>query len=212
MGRKEMNMEKELQSGSTAINSFQDEALFLANHYGDMLRTRDALKKRLEGSWEYTEDMAIDELVTITPNYSGDHVQSSGISNTTARITDKLMDGYVERRQSQMAKEREACRKEYEYVDWKVSVITTAVRERLDKKSRTIFLKNRGEGRSYREMQKRSRKGALPMQTIRNAIMEGVDAIQSHLRILAYCDDSQYLERLSREVENDRHTKEGTTT
>ena len=200
MGRKEMNMEKELQSGSTAINSFQDEALFLANHYGDMLRIRDALKKRLEGSWEYTEDMAIDELVTITPNYSGDHVQSSGISNTTARITDKLMDGYVERRRSQMEKEREACRKEYEYVDWKVSVITTAVRERLDKKSRTIFLKNRGEGRSYTEIQEKT-KGGVSSKTVRQAIVVAVDAIADELQWrFVMCEEREQCYRLRNEM------------
>lgn len=182
---------------------FQAEALFLANHYADMLMTRESLKKRLDGSWIFTRDMAIDELVTITPNYGGDHVQSSNISDTTARITDKLMNGYIERRQGQIEKEREACRKEYEYVDWKIKVIETAIAERLEKIDHILFMKNKADGWSYREMQHGYKTGNLQMQTIRNAILKGVDAIQAHLQFMAYLgSDYPMMERLRREVSN----------
>ena len=180
---------------------FQDEAAFLADHYADMLEKRDSLKSRLDGSWVFTKDMAIDELVTTTPNYSGDHIQSSHISDTTARIADRLMNGYVEMRQEQMAQEREACRKEYEYTDWKIKVAETATAERLEKIDRILFMKNRGECWSYRDMQRSFKKGNLQMQTIRNAIIRGVAAIQAHLQFMAYMDeDFPFIERLRQEA------------
>lgn len=180
---------------------FQEEAAFLANHYADMLEKRDSLKLRLDRSWVFTEDMAIDELVTTTPNYSGDHVQSSHISDTTARIADRLMNGYVEMRQEQMTQEREACRKECEYTDWKIKVVETAIAERLEKIDCILFMKNRGECWSYRDMQRSFKKGNLQMQTIRNAIIKGVKAIQAHLQFMAYLDeDYPFFERLRQEV------------
>lgn len=201
--RREALKMEQMQSVSLSAehHDFQAEALFLANHYADMLMTRESLKERIDGSWVFTRDMAIDELVKITPNYGGDHVQSSSISDTTARITDKLMNGYVERRQGQIEKEREACRKEYEYVDWKIRVIETAIAERLEKIDRILFMKNRGDGWSYREMQHGYKTGNLQMQTIRNAILKGVDAIQAHLQFMAYLgSDYSLMERLMREV------------
>ena len=187
---------------------FQDEATFLANHYADMLKKHDSLKARLDGSWVFTQNMAIDELVTITPNYSGDHVQSSNISDTTARIADRLMNGYVEMRQGQMEQEREACRKEYEYTDWKISVIETAIAERLEKIDRILFMKNRGDCWSYRQMQDGFKTGNLQMQTIRNAIIRGVAAIQAHLQFMAYLDDDYiFIERLRREVRDMKSEK-----
>ena len=180
---------------------FQDEATFLANHYADMLKKRDSLKAKLDSSWIFTQDMAIDELVTITPNYSEDQVQSSNISDTTARIADRLMNGYVEMRQGQMKQEKEACRKEYEYTDWKIRVVETAIAERMEKIDRILFIKNRGDCWSYRQMQEGFKTGNLQMQTIRNAIIRGVAAIQSHLQIIAYLDeDYLFIERLRREV------------
>lgn len=189
------------ESPKKVNTNFQREAVYLAEHYGALLKKRDRLKRRLDGSWVFTKDMAIEELISITANYSGDHVQSSNISDSTARIADRLANGYIEQRQSQMDNEYKACQREYEYTCWKIGIVETAVSEWLGDKERAVFLKHRGEGWTYRRMQEKYTAGKLSKRTIRRALVDGTDAIGRHLQIVSYLGESDsYITRLMKEV------------
>ena len=57
-------------------------------------------------------------------------------------------------------------------------------------------------------MQDGFKTGNLQMQTIRNAIIRGVAAIQAHLQFMAYLDDDYiFIERLRREVRDMKSEK-----
>ena len=180
---------------------YRREAIYLAEHYGALRKTRDSLKKRLDGSWVFTKDMAIEELISTTANYSGDHVQSSNISDSTARIADRLANGYVEQRQSQIDNEHKQCQREYEYTCWKIGIVETAITEWLGDKEQAVFIKHCGEGWTYRRMQEKFKGGGLSHKAIRKAIVSGTDAIRQHLRIVACLGESdRYIARLMKEV------------
>jgi len=181
--------------------NFQQEAEYLAKNYGALLKKRDRLKRRLNRSWVFTKDMAIEELVSITANYSGDHVQSSSISDSTARIADRLANGYVEQRQSQIDNEHKACQLEYDYTCWEIGIVETAVAEWLGDKDRAVFLKHRGEGWTYRRMQEKFTAGKLSKYSITQALIDGTDAICQHLKFVSYLGESDsYISRLMKEV------------
>lgn len=118
---------------------YMAEALLLANSYTKMLEERERLEKLLAGSWVYTKDMAIDELDNITVSYEGERVQTSNISNPTERIALKLTDEFMAKKQAEMDAERNAVVSELEYMNWKIVVVETTVRERMNERQKDIF-------------------------------------------------------------------------
>ena len=130
---------------------YMAEALFLAESYTQMLKFRDALKKRLAGSWVYTIDMAISDLDSITVSYESERVQSSNISKPTERIALKLTDEYLARKQTEMDAEKAAIVRELDYVSWKIEVAETVWKERAKGLEKSLFQLLFYQHKTYRE-------------------------------------------------------------
>ena len=130
---------------------YMAEALFLAESYTQMLKFRDALKKRLAGSWVYTIDMAISDLDSITVSYESERVQSSNISKPTERIALKLTDEYMARKQAEMDAEKAAIVRELDYVSWKIEVAETVWKERAKGLEKSLFQLLFYQHKTYRE-------------------------------------------------------------
>ncbi|MBQ6722820.1 MAG: hypothetical protein IJQ88_11710 [Clostridia bacterium] len=140
----------EKQAGPDAP-MYMAEALFLAESYTQMLKFRDALKKRLAGSWVYTIDMAISDLDSITVSYESERVQSSNISKPTERIALKLTDEYLARKQTEMDAEKAAIVRELDYVSWKIEVAETVWKERAKGLEKSLFQLLFYQHKTYRE-------------------------------------------------------------
>lgn len=130
---------------------YMAEALFLAESYTQMLKFRDALRKRLAGSWVYTIDMAISDLDSITVSYESERVQSSNISKPTERIALKLTDEYIARKQAEMDAEKAAIVRELDYVSWKIEVAETVWKERAKGLEKSLFQLLFYQHKTYRE-------------------------------------------------------------
>ena len=130
---------------------YMAEALFLAESYTQMLKFRDALKKRIAGSWIYTIDMAISDLDSITVSYESERVQSSNISKPTERIALKLTDEYMARKQAEMDAEKAAIVRELDYVSWKIEVAETVWKERAKGLEKSLFQLLFYQHKTYRE-------------------------------------------------------------
>lgn len=139
------------KQASPDVPKYMAEALFLANSYTQMLKFRDALKKRLARSWVYTIDMAISDLDSITVSYESERVQSSNISKPTERIALKLTDEYMARKQAEMDAEKAAIVRELDYVSWKIEVSETVWKERAKGLEKSLFQLLFYQHKTYRE-------------------------------------------------------------
>lgn len=172
------------QTADTVVMDFQGEALFLARHYGTLLREQARLKTMLEGSWEYTTDDAIAELDNLSVSYDRERVQSSNISNPVERIAMKVADPvFMARKQKEKDRQRAWCEEEYRYTLWQIGMIETAMRERMEKRNRGIFKKCFAEGWTYREMRERY-KGSLSPSQITRAKEMAIEALADQLRVV----------------------------
>ncbi len=131
--------EKEKSAVEPETLQYMKEAVLLANSYTQMLQERDLLKRQLAGSWIYTKEMAIADLDSITISYDGERVQSSNISNPTERIAMKLTDKYLAQKQAEMDAAKEECKKDLEYLEWKIEVVETVWHERAKGLQRSVF-------------------------------------------------------------------------
>ena len=193
---------------------YMAEALFLAESYTQMLKFRDALKKRIAGSWIYTIDMAISDLDSITVSYESERVQSSNISKPTERIALKLTDEYMARKQAEMDAEKAAIVRELEYVSWKIEVVESAVLERMDHELQDMFtLQFKGQ-KTYKQTEdilRRKRKRKVYSDKI---LKQRQDIIKMLIRELLLRsgseEDALFMEMLTQEArqEADDHTGE----
>ena len=110
-GRMELKTEKP-DGGQEGIDhakiDFPAAALYLATTYKNRLTEKRNIEGMLDGHTVFTEDMAIEELMSMTASSEGEHVQTSSLSDQTARIAEKLAAGYVEKRRRQLQREAEA--------------------------------------------------------------------------------------------------------
>lgn len=83
---------------------FLTEALLLAGSYSDAVKEKKQLQDLMTGEFEYTEDMAIQDLIG-GGQQEGERVQTSNISNIPERAAILLADGYVEKQKYRMQKE-----------------------------------------------------------------------------------------------------------
>lgn len=185
----------------TDEKDYQAEALFLVTRHGQTMEERDWLEKRLAGSWVYTVDDAIRDLDNLTVSYEGERVQSSNISNPTERIALKITStDYMQRKQRKLDAEKQWAEGHLAYCNWKVSLMETVLRERLDKRTRGIFKKCMVEGWTYRHMQ-RSYKGRLSNSQITDAKQKMILAAADQLKVVAgFEPDNAYLKMLIQET------------
>ena len=188
-------------AGKNAPLDVSELALFLAKTYGQMLKDRDRFKAVIDaGVTVYTKEMAIRDLSSISIDYESDRVQTSNISNIPERIAELLDNGYVEKMNRRLQWEMEETVKEYDYLVWKIEVVETAMRERMDKKEQAIFERMFARGKSYRQVCKAYKKGTLHNKQVSQIKQRCLQAIANHLKnITSFPVYSEYMKELLQE-------------
>ena len=118
---------------------FLTEALLLAGSYSDAVKEKKQLQDLMMGEFEYTEDMAIQDLIW-GGQQEGERVQTSNISNIPERAAILLADGYVEKQKYRMQKEAQRRMDEYRKLCGQVEIVETAMNERMDDRTRAVFV------------------------------------------------------------------------
>lgn len=117
---------------------FLQEALLLAGSYKSNVQDKKYLEDMMAGNFEYTEDMAIDDLMG-GGQQDGERVQTSNISNQPERIAILLMSGYVEKQKARMQKEAQEQMDEYLELCRQILIVDTAIAERMDARTQAVF-------------------------------------------------------------------------
>lgn len=184
---------------------FSELALFLAKSYGQMLKDRERLKAVIDaGVPIYTKEMALRDLASISIDYESERVQTSNISNIPLRVTELLDNGYVEKMNLRLRREMDESARKYGYLCWKIEVVETAMRERMDKKEQAIFERMFARGKSYRQVCKAYKKGTLHNNQL--YILRGrcLQALADHLKNLSsFPVYSQYMKQLQKDFQEE---------
>lgn len=188
---------------------FPELALFLAQSYGQMLKDRAYLKSVIDaGVKPYTKEMAIEDLTAVSIDYESDRVQTSNISNVPQRVIELLDAGYVEKMNRRLRRDMEETVKDYAYLCWKIEVVETAMRERMDKKERAIFERIFVRGKSYREICKAYKKGNLQLRQVNATRSKSIQMISVHLKNAAcFPLYSNYMKILKKEYLWEKQTR-----
>ena len=151
--------EQDHEEQNTAAPDFLALALFLAKSYGQMLKERERLKAVIDaGVPIYTKEMALRDLASVSIDYESERVQTSNISNVPLRIVELLDNGYVEKVNRKLRREMDESVKEYGYLCWKIALVETALRERMDKKEQGIFTRIFVRGYTFSQLKKAYKK------------------------------------------------------
>lgn len=183
------------------IPDFPELALFLAKSYGQMLNDRDYLKSVIDaGVRPYTKEMAIQDLTAVSIDYESDRVQTSNISNVPERVAELLDSGYVKKMNRRLHREMAETVMDYAYICWKIEVVETAMRERMDKKERAIFERLFVRGKTYREICKAYKKGTMHNKQVVQLKRNCIQAIADHLKnVGCFSLYIKYMEELKKE-------------
>lgn len=193
--------EQDKKEQDTTVPDCSELALFLAKSYGQMLKDRERLQSVLDaGVPIYTKEMAIRDLSSVSIDYETDRVQTSNISNVPLRIAELLDHGYVEKMNRRLRREMDDSVKEYGYLCWKIALVETAMRERMDKKEQAIFERMFARGKSYRQVCKAYKKGTLHNKQVSQIKQRCLQAIANHLKnITSFPVYSEYMKELLQE-------------
>ena len=113
---------------------------YLAENFSSLLRIQKRLKTLKEfGPVQYTEDMAVADLASISSVSGSDKVQSSSISDIPQRVSVMLESGYVQKMQRRMNQEYQELCEELEYINWQLDIIDAAMEERMTEEQRVVF-------------------------------------------------------------------------
>ncbi|CAK7037271.1 MAG: hypothetical protein BACD_00164 [Bacteroides rodentium] len=180
----------ETKAANDAVNQTGEEAqlqrdypaaaLFLANNYAAMLQQKKYIDSVLSGERVFTHEMALEELVRTTSATeidTGVRVQTGSISNTTERIGLLLAGGYVEKRNAEIIREATSDIEGRIYLEWKLDVIETAMRERLDKTERNICKRLYAKHMTYEQIRSACHEKKLYDHRINKARKEGYRAL-----------------------------------
>ena len=165
---------------------YQAAALFLAKRYGGLLKEKEYIDKVLSGEFVFTEDDALEELISTTAGTESDtgvRVQTSNISNTTERIGILLVNGYVEKRNRELRQEILADNEGREYLNWKIDIIGTALSERMDKFERGLFKRRYVEQWTYRRIRERYQVKKLYNRDISKACRAVISSIADEIQL-----------------------------
>ena len=197
--------EQDKKEQDTAVPDCSELALFLAKSYGQMLKDRERLQSMLDaGVPIYTKEMAIRDLSSVSIDYETDRVQTSSISNIPLRITELLDNGYVEKMNRKLHREMDESVKEYGYLCWKIEVVETAMRERMDQRERAIFERMFARGKSYRQVCKAYKRGTLHNNQLYILRRRCMQALADHLKNLSsFPVYSQYMKQLQKEFQGE---------
>lgn len=180
-------------------------AILLAESYGNMLKEQEYIDKVISGELVYTEEDALEELISTTASTESDtgiRVQTSNISNTTERIGLILAGGFVEKRNREILQEVLNDTEGRQYLAWKLDVINTAKAERMSRFERGIFDRLYLRRRSYKQIREAYKGKKLYDRDISDARKSILTAIadEVELRDDGGEEESGYIEWLRQEV------------
>ena len=161
---------------------FLTEALLLAGSYSDAIKEKKQLQDLMTGEFEYTEDMAIQDLIG-GGQQEGERVQTSNISNIPERAALLLADGYVEKQKYRMQKEAQRRVDEYRKLCEQVEIVETAMNERMDDRTRAVFRCLFIEHRAWSAVRDEHGNGLRPQQ-IADAREKAIEAIAEELSLI----------------------------
>lgn len=145
------------ESRAYTADDYYRAALLLTRTYPAIKAERENIRKWQEGERKYTEDDALEELISITAKSDdslGVRVQTSGTSDQTARIGTMLASGYVDKRQREITQElfTSEMLDHIAFLDWKISIVETAMAERMTKLQKAIYQLLFFKGYSYSQL------------------------------------------------------------
>ena len=192
------------ETGSGTEIDFPAAALYLAKTYKNLVAEAGNIRDMLEGCTTFTEDMAITELMAMTASSDQERVQTSSLQDQTARIAEKLADGYVEKRRRQLQREAEVLAAGLAYVDWKIGIVETAMENRMTKNEATffrlVFLRNK----TYREIRAAYKRGKIYDHDIKKRKDKVLQAVADQIQFLSCMESQQpFVRRLSEEALED---------
>lgn len=202
MGKK--NIADEGRKACGQLKDYPAAALYLASSYGNMLKEKAYIEKVLSGEYRYTEDDALMELISTTAAAGSDtgvRVQASNISNTTERIGLLLADGFVERRNREIFREVMEDKEGQAYLYWKLDVVETAMRERMDSMERAVFKRLFVKHMTYKQIREACKKEKLFDRSINDRRRSALLMIKREIRLRegAFEDGKMYTDRLMQE-------------
>lgn len=142
-----------------SAEDYAASALLLARTYKTMKSERENIRRWQSGERKFTEDDALAELISISPKADdrlGVAVQTSGTSDSTAKIGTLLASGYVQKRQAEVTRELFSPEmvEHIAYLDWKIDVVETAMHERMTKLQAAMFEQIFIKNKTYAQIRK----------------------------------------------------------
>lgn len=207
-GRIELNTERP-DGGTEGIDhariDFPAAALYLATTYKNLLTEKRNIEGMLDGHTVFTEDMAIEELMSMTASSEGEHVQTSSLSDQTARIAEKLAAGYVEKRRRQLQREAEAMASELDYIDWKIRTVEAAMENRMTRNDAAFFRLMFVKGKSYRQIREAHKGQKIYDHDVKKRKDQVLRLIADQIQF-QFCmeDQKTFVRRLSEEAEREK--------
>ena len=203
-GRIELNTERPdggPEGTDHAKIDFPATALFLATTYKNLLTEKRNIEGMLDGHTVFTEDMAIEELMSMTASSEGEHVQTSSLSDQTARIAEKLAAGYVEKRRRQLQREAESMAMDLSYIDWKIGIVETAMENRMTKNEAAFFRLMFVKGRTYQEIRNAYKRGNIYNHDVKKRKDRVLQAVADQIQLLFCMEDHKpFVRRLAKEA------------
>lgn len=186
-------------------------ALLLSRTYPAMKSERENIRKWQTGEKKYTEDDALEDLVSVTPkgdNDLGVAVQTSGTSDKTASVAMKLASGYVKKRQAQIMRELFSTEmlEHISYLDWKIEIVEAAMSERMTKLQRVIYQLIFFKGYSYSKLVGGNKgKKRLNDWKINSEKNKAIDAVAGELKLMdSGKEELQHLNELMDEYRKEK--------
>lgn len=207
-------MEKNNNTVEEESRDYPAAALFLAKSYENMLKEKEYNDKVLSGELVYTTEMAIADLTKVTATMgseTGVRVQTSNTSKQPERIAILLDEGYVEKRNRELYGSVINDVEGREYLAWKLSVIETAMQERMDAMERAVFKRLFLKHMTYQQIRDAYHKKTLHnfmISASRGSALEMI-AKELALRDGAFEDGRIYTDKLMQEIKEDEAYGDG---
>lgn len=169
---------------------FLQEALLLAGRYPNNVDSRKQLQDLMHGNFEYTEDMAIQDLIGGAVSYDTERVQTSNISNQPERIAILLDNGYVWKEKQRIREEARKQQVELDRLNREIGIVEVAMNERMDDRTRAVFHCLYIEHRPWSRVCDENRNHLKPQQ-INAARESAIRAIAEEVMSIAYINEKE---------------------
>lgn len=169
---------------------FLQEALLLAGRYSETVKERDQLRDLMAGNFEYTEDMAIHDLISGAVSYDTERVQTSNISNQPERIAILLDNGFVWKERLRIREEARKQQAKLDQMNREIGIVEVAMNERMDDRTKAVFRCLYIEHRPWSKV-KDEYGNRLKPQQISDAREKAIEAIAEEIMSVTYIAEKE---------------------